>query len=135
MTFATGSGQGPGTYRAGACNIGPEEIAQRRRLGMIELIVAFGLAAALVIAGAPAWTRIAIWPILAGAFVTLEQVRRRFCVAFGFAGVRNFGPLGRAEHIEDDASRAIDRRAALMLTLYCSIAAAALTAGFVAIDR
>ena len=133
MTFATGGGQARGTYRPGACNIGPEEIAQRRRLGLIELVVALGLAAALVLAGTPAWTRIAIWPILAGAFVTLEQVRRRFCVAFGFAGVRNFGPLGRAEHIEDDAARSIDRRAALVLTLYCSIAAAILTAGFVAI--
>jgi hypothetical protein len=131
MTLATGGGSG--AYRAGACNIGPDEIAQRRRLGLVELMLAVGLAIALVLAGTPAWTRIAVWPILAGAFVTLEQVRRRFCVAFGFAGIRNFGPLGRAERIEDDAARAIDRRAALVLTLYCSVAAAVLTAAFVAL--
>ena len=122
-------------YRAGACNIGPEEIAERRRLGAIELVVAIGLAAALVIVGTPGWTRIAVWPILAGAFVTLEQVRRRFCVAFGFAGIRNFGPLGGAQRIEDASARAVDRRAALVLTTYCSIAAAALTAVLVAVAR
>jgi hypothetical protein len=120
-------------YRAGACNIGPEEIAQRRRLGLIQLVAALGLAIVLVVAGTPAWTRIAVWPLLAGAFVTLEQVRRRFCVAFGFAGIRNFGPLGRAERVEDAAARATDRRAALVLTLYCSVVAAVLTLSFVAV--
>jgi hypothetical protein len=131
MTFATG--EQDEAYRAGACNIGTQEIAQRRRLGLIQLVAALGLAAVLVVAGTPAWTRIAVWPLLAGAFVTLEQVRRRFCVAFGFAGIRNFGPLGRAERVEDAAARATDRRAALVLTLYCSVVAAVLTLSFVAI--
>ena len=121
-----------GAYRAGACNIGSEEIAQRRRLGLLQLVAALVIAAALVAIAAPAWMRIAVWPLLAGAFVTLEQVRRRFCVAFGFAGVRNFGPLGGAEPIDDAVARATDRRAALVLTTYCSVAAAILTAAFVA---
>jgi hypothetical protein len=124
----------PGTtaYRAGVCNIGTEEIAARRRLGLIQLAAALGLAAILVLAATPAWTRLAVWPLLAGAFVTLEQVRRRFCVAFGFAGLRNFGALGGQEQVEDAAARAIDRRAALVLTSYCSVLAAAATAVFVA---
>ena len=86
-----------GEYRAGACNIGPEEVAQRRRMGLVFLAVAVGLAALLLAIDAPAWIRIAIWPPLAAAFITLEQVRRRFCVAFGMAGLRNFGPeVGQA---------------------------------------
>ena len=121
-----------GEYRAGACNIGPEEIAQRRRMGLVFLAIAIGLAIVLVAVDAPAWLRIAIWPPLAAAFTTLEQVRRRFCVAFGIAGVRNFGPeVGHAQRIEDGEARARDRRAALFMVIYCSLAAAVLTALFV----
>ncbi|MFL5687141.1 MAG: hypothetical protein ACJ77D_13925 [Chloroflexota bacterium] len=123
---------GRGEYRAGACNIGPEEIAQRRRMGLVFLAIAIGLAAVLLAVDAPAWLRIAIWPPLAAAFTTLEQVRRRFCVAFGMAGVRNFGPeVGRAQRIEDDDARNTDRRTALFMAAYCSLAAAAVTALFV----
>jgi uncharacterized membrane protein len=120
-----------GDYRPGACNIGPAEIARRRRIGLLQLGAALGLAAVLVVIDAPAWTRIALWPILAGAFITLEQVRRRFCVAFGLAGVRNFGPLGHPQRVEDDRARAADRRSAVILATYCSVAAAVVTAAFV----
>ena len=121
-----------GEYRAGACNIGPEEIAQRRRMGLVFLAIVIGLAVVLVAVDAPAWMRIAIWPPLAAAFTTLEQVRRRFCVAFGMAGVRNFGPeVGKAQRIEDHEARATDRRTALFMTAYCSLAAAVVTALFV----
>ncbi len=121
-----------GEYRAGACNIGPEEIAQRRRMGLVFLAIAVGLAVVLVAVDAPAWVRIAIWPPLAAAFTTLEQVRRRFCVAFGMAGVRNFGPqVGNAQRIEDGEARATDRRTALVMATYCSLAAAVVTALFV----
>ena len=121
-----------GEYRAGACNIGPEEIAQRRRVGLVFLAVAVGLAAILLLIDAPVWTRTLIWPPLAAAFTTLEQVRRRFCVAFGMAGVHNFRPqVGRTERIGDDAARATDRRTAIVMATYCSLAAAGVTALFV----
>jgi hypothetical protein len=120
---------GRGEYRAGACNIGPEEVAQRRRMGLVFLAIAVGLALLLLAIDAPAWLRIAIWPPLAAAFTTLEQVRRRFCVAFGMAGVRNFGPqVGHAQRIEDDEARATDRRTAIVMATYCSLAAAVVTA-------
>jgi hypothetical protein len=133
MTIRT-AGEDKG-YRPGACNIGPAEIARRRRLGLIELAAAIILAAALLGIGAPIWARLAVWPILAGAFTTLEQVRRRFCVAFGIAGVRNFGPLGKPQRVEDVRARAADRRSAIILATYCSLAAAAMTAAFVSLPR
>jgi len=124
----------PGEYRPGACNIGPEEITQRRRMGIVMLAVATVLAVILVAVDAPAWTRVAVWPILAAAFTTLEQVRRRFCVAFAMAGVRNFGPaVGQTERVEDERARSADRRAALIMVLYCAFGAAAVTAVFVAL--
>ena len=131
MTATLDSDQG--TYRPGACNIGPEEIAARRRIGVAQLLLAVVLGGGLLALDTPPWTRIVVWPLLAGAFVTLEQVRRRFCVAFGFAGLRNFGRLGNAERIEDAEARASDRRTALVMVAYPALVAAAVTALFVAI--
>jgi hypothetical protein len=123
-----------GGYRPGACNIGQEEIAQRRRMGLVFLAVAIGVGIILLVIDAPPLARIAVWPFLAAAFTTLEQVRRRFCVAFGMAGVRNFGPqVGQTQRIEDDAARATDRRTALVMASYCSLAAGVVTALFVAL--
>jgi hypothetical protein len=122
-----------GTYRPGACNIGPEEIGARRRLGVAQLLLALVLGGGLLVLDVPPWSRLAAWPLLAAAFVTLEQVRRRFCVAFGVAGLRNFGRIGHAERIEDAEARASDRRTALVMVTYCALAAAAVTALFVAI--
>jgi hypothetical protein len=118
-------------YQAGACNIGPDEIASRRRIGVGMLAAAIALAVVLVVVDAPAWTRLLVFPLLAAALITLEQVRRRFCVAFGFAGVRNFGPLGKAEHIDSEVDRAADRRAARTMVLYASAIAALVTLVFV----
>jgi hypothetical protein len=128
--------EGPGDYRAGRCNIGREEVAARRRIGLVQLAVAILLAVGLVALDTPPWMRLAVWPFLAAAFTTLEQVRRRFCVAFGMSGIRNFGPevgVAHAERIEDAAARAADRRAALIMAGYCIVAAGALTALFVAV--
>jgi hypothetical protein len=122
---------GDDRYRAGACNIGPEEIASRRRIGLGMLAAAVVLAVTLIIIDAPAWTRLLVFPVVAAAFITLEQARRRFCVAFGFAGVRNFGPLGRAERIDSDIDRATDRRTATVMVLYASAIAALVTLVFV----
>ena len=108
---------GPDAYRAGACNIGPAEIARRRRAGITGLIAAMVLAVALLLLDAPASMRLAVALPLGGGLVSLEQVRKRFCVGFAMAGLRNFGPLGREERIEDAAARAADRRAAIRLAL------------------
>ncbi len=43
---------GADAYRAGACNIGPDEIRRRERSGHVGTVTTVGLAAALVAAGA-----------------------------------------------------------------------------------
>ena len=118
-------------YRAGACNIGPEEIARRRRGGLTGVGIAVAIGIGLVAIGAPSWTRVLVFPFLAGGLVSLEQVRRRFCVGFAMAGLRNFGPLGEPDKVVDTAERAADRRAALVMTAYMSAIAAVITALFV----
>jgi hypothetical protein len=118
-------------YRAGACNIGPAEIARRRRAGLALVAVALILAVGLVVTGAPDWLRVLVLPPLAGGIISLEQARRRFCVGFAMAGLRNFDALGREERIQDDAARAADRRSALVMIAQGTLVAAVLTAIFV----
>ena len=122
------------TYRPGACNIGPQEIAYRRRAGYIGLGITAAIALGLVLLDAAPWTRLLVFPTLAGSLVSLEQARRHFCAGFAMAGIRNFGTRdrGRGQAIEDPAARAIDRRAALILFGYCSLIAAVITLLFIA---
>jgi hypothetical protein len=120
-----------GPYRPGTCNIGPFEIARRRRFAIFELGLAGVIAVFLVVVGAPPLARIVIFPILAGAIVSLEQARRHFCAAFALAGIRNFGAREDIEHVADPAAKAADRRAALVMFGYSSLVAAAITALFV----
>jgi hypothetical protein len=86
-------------YRAGACNIGPAEIARRRRAGLSGLLTAGTLAILMFIAGTdPVLRWIVAVPLYLG-LLGMIQARLRFCVAFGLAGLRNFGPLGAQERV------------------------------------
>jgi hypothetical protein len=123
----------PGRYQAGACNIGPAEIARRRRAGLTGIAIAVVLGVLLVAIGAPPLGRILVFLPLAGGLVSLEQVRRRFCVGFAMAGLRNFGSLGTPDTITDGAARAADRRAALVMVGYMSAIAGVITLVFVAL--
>jgi hypothetical protein len=107
----------PDGYRPGACNIGPAEIARRRRSGLLGLGAAAVLAAALLILDAPTVTRWLVALPLAGGAVGLLQARFRFCAAFGLVGVRNFGALGTTERVADAAARRADRSKAVAIYL------------------
>lgn len=108
--------QNASTYHVGACNIGPPEIARRRRAGLASVAIAVIIVVGLILTGAPWWMRLAMFPPLAAGFVSLEQARRHFCVGFAMAGIRNFGQLGSPDSVADPSDRAVDRRAALVLT-------------------
>ena len=122
-----------GAYRPGACNIGPAEIARRRRAGLAGIAVAVALAIILLAIGAPAVLRVLVLPPLAGGIISLEQARRRFCVGFAMAGLQNFDDLGRQVRIADAAARAQDRRTALVRVAQGTMLATVLTAAFVAL--
>ena len=123
MTMAIQGGRGD--YRAGACNIGPEEIAARRRMGLVFLAIAVGLALLLLAIDAPAWIRIAIWPPLAAAFIDARAGPAPLLRGLR-AGRRpqlRAGGRAHAQRIEDDEARATDRRTAIVMVTYCSLAA------------
>ena len=106
-----------GSYEPGACNIGPAEIARRRRTGIAGMAAAIVVAAGLFIIGAPPLARIVVaLPLSVGA-VGLLQARFRFCVGFALAGLRNFGPLGVAERVTDRAAHRADLQRAVLVML------------------
>jgi hypothetical protein len=106
-----------GAYRPGACNIGPAEIARRRRAGVLGVAAAVVLAAALLVLGAQPLARLVVSLPLAAGSIGLLQARFHFCVGFALAGLRNFGPLGGEERITDAVARRADLRTAGLVTL------------------
>ena len=128
--FAASSPTGslaPAEYQPGVCNIGPAEIARRRRAGHVGLIATIVLFALLVAVGAPPIARLLlIIPVAVSASGYL-QAWLKFCAGFGSAGVFNFGEVGTTEHVVDDAARRADRARAFRIGL-ASFAIGALVA-------
>lgn len=100
-------------YQAGVCNIGPAEIARRRRAGYLGVAAAIVLAAILVVIDAPGVTRLLIALPLAVGFSGFIQARLRFCANYGWRGLRNLGDIGEIQRVDDAASHAVDRRRSL----------------------
>jgi hypothetical protein len=103
-------------YVPGACNIGPAEIAIRRRAGHVGLAATAALATALLRSDLhPAW-RLSLAVPAAGAASGYLQARQRFCANFGFRGVYNFDTRGNQQQVTTDQAQAEDRRRAMRIT-------------------
>ena len=102
----------PADYQAGVCNIGPEEIARRRRAGHIGLVITVALFVGLVVAGLPPFVRLILFLPAAAAASGYLQAWLKFCAGFGSLGVYNFGRVGQTFAVPDDEARARDRRRA-----------------------
>jgi len=102
-------------YLPGACNIGPAEIARRRRAGHAGLFATVVLAAVLLaLDAAPAWRLLLALPAGLAAAGYL-QAWLRFCANFGFRGVYNFDALGHEQRVAAEQARAQDRRRAILV--------------------
>jgi hypothetical protein len=102
-------------YVPGTCNIGPAEIAMRRRVGHAGLIATVVLAAVLLaVDAAPAWRLLLALPAALAAAGYL-QAWLRFCANFGFRGVYNFDALGHEQRVAAEEARAQDRRRAILV--------------------
>lgn len=96
-------------YVPGVCNIGPEEIARRRRSGHLGLAATIGLFVILVAIGAPPITRLLlVIPAVLSASGYL-QAYLKFCAGFGSIGIYNFGQRGEQVTVADPDSRRRDR--------------------------
>jgi hypothetical protein len=112
LPSAPASGEG---YQPGICNIGPAEIARRRRAGHVGVGAATVLLAGLVVAGAPRPSRLLVALPAAVAASGYLQARLRFCAGFGSQGVYNFGDIGPTLHVEDAEARRRDRSRATQI--------------------
>jgi len=110
--FPAGAG-----YQSGVCNIGPAEVARRRRAGHVGLGAAIVLLAGLVAIDAPPLSRLLVaFPAAVSASGYL-QARLRFCAGFGSRGVYNFGELGETQQVDDAEARGRDRERATQIGL------------------
>jgi hypothetical protein len=112
-------------YVPGDCNIGPAEIALRRRAGHAGLVVTAALGAALLRSDLPRAWRLTLAVPAAGAASGYLQARERFCADFGWRGVYNFDRRGQEQPVAADQALAQDRRKAMRI----AAASAAIGAG------
>ena len=114
-------------YTPGTCNIGPDEIKRRKTFAiagfvffLISLFGALGPHATHL-------TRLGV-AIPAILFATgLVQARKKFCLAFGFAGTFNFSKVGKINKVASAQERSADRATALKILLHSLLIAAAMT--------
>ena len=104
-------------YIPGVCNIGPAEIARRRRAGHVGLAVGLVVLVGLVATGAPPWARLILVLPIAAAASGYVQARLRFCAGFGSRGIFNFGELGHTQDVVDPVAQAADRARARAIIL------------------
>ena len=104
-------------YTPGVCNIGPAEIARRRRSALVGLVVTVITLVVLIVLRVPHLARLIVALPAAGTAVACLQVVLKFCVAFGSRGVFNFADLGQITEVRDAAARAGDRARAMRMIL------------------
>ena len=106
---ASSTGTPVGSYQPGVCNIGPAEIARRRRSGHIGLAITIVVFVVLVVLHVPPLVRLTVGLPAAGAASGYLQAAFKFCAGFASRGVFNFGELGQTHEVVDPESHARDR--------------------------
>jgi hypothetical protein len=112
LNFAAGAAPtlSPDRYEPGVCNIGPAEIAKRRRAGIVGSLLTLSLLIVLVAFDLPPILRLGLFVPAAVAASGFIQARMKFCAGFAALGVFNFGGAGDRVEIVDAEARARDRR-------------------------
>ena len=66
------------------CNIGPENQRKRERIGMALIIIAGLLSGFFIATRVPSLTRILVFPLFAGGFITLMEAKSKVCVWYAY---------------------------------------------------
>jgi len=120
-------------YIPGTCNIGGDELRSRRIVAAVGLLLSLSTLIPFITTGVSQSARIGIFIPLLVMSIGWVQSRKKFCLAYGFAGTFNFGKLGHASRVADPIARAADRRTALMIVAQSALYAVVLTALVVAL--
>ena len=115
-------------YIPGTCNIGGSELKSRRIVAAIGLVISVLTLITFIATDVAQTARLGIFIPLLVMSVGWVQSRKKFCLAYGFAGAFNFGKLGNVSRVADPVARAADRKTALLIIGECVLYAALLTA-------
>ena len=108
-------------YIPGVCNIGPEDIQKRKRVGWLGLVATLVLWAFFIWYNILApWRLTIFFPAVISAAGFL-QAYRHFCAYFGFASLFNFEKVGGTENVESEEFRVRDRREAWKILVYSTV--------------
>jgi hypothetical protein len=114
-------------YVPGTCNLGAGEVSRRRIVAAFGFVLSLSALTALITTNASREARFGIFVPLLVMSIGWVQSRKKFCLAYGFAGTFNFGKMGEMSRVADPADRAADRRTALLIFGQSALYAAALT--------
>ncbi len=120
-------------YIAGSCNIGKGEIRRRQTVALVGLFLVFFSASTIIGTEQSRFARLSIFlpaMIFAVGFI---QARKKFCLAYGFAGTFNFGKLGSISKVQSEADKKADRKTAIKIFVQSALLAVAITAVFFAL--
>ncbi len=114
-------------YIAGSCNIGKEEIRRRKSVGLLGAIATILGAISIINKYQSASPRLWLF-IPAMVFATgWIQSKKKFCLAYGYMGVFNFGKAGAAQKVRSKEERDADRATAFSILTQAVVLAFAIT--------
>jgi hypothetical protein len=118
-------------YIPGTCNIGKGEIRRRQLVALIGVFLTVSSMTALITTDAATSARFSIFlPAMVFA-IGFVQSRKKFCLAYGFAGTFNFGKLGQISRVASAAERKADRATASKILAQSALLALVITTLFV----
>ena len=102
-------------YVAGSCNIGKGEVRQRQVFALIGLVLVVATTIGLIVSESAKSARLGVFLPAVVFSIGFIQSRRKFCLAYGFMGTFNFGPLGKLSKVATPEDRRADRKTALSI--------------------
>jgi len=122
-------------YIPGTCNLGKSEVRRRKIVALIG--AAFSISSGATLASSDVSTIgkfSIILPLMVFA-IGFVQSRKKFCLAYGFAGTFNLGKMGEISKVQNPIDRAADRKTALIILLQSAALALVLAIAFVLATR
>ncbi len=117
-------------YIPGTCNIGKGEIRRRQLVAIFGLFLTTFSAATIIATDQSKNSRLSIFLPALIFSIGFVQSRKKFCLAYGFAGTFNFGKLGQISKVQSNEDRKSDRKTAVSILFQSAALAAFITAVF-----
>ena len=114
-------------YVAGSCNIGTGEIRRRQVVALAGAVISATSLVGLISTDAARNASFSLFIPLMIFAIGFVQSRKKFCLAYGFAGTFNFGGLGQISRVSDPISKKADRKTALTILAQSTALALGLT--------